>query len=187
MNAASLTSRLLAAIPAQRHPSGGKPDCSRRCGSGIGFGSSLHRARSPTGRSRISMPAAERGGPHFGLRGRDFVPPATLTPPFIGVRGDLLYGRGASTEGRDRRLIAACAGMSKSRVQSPDHQRDEEGPARFGTVALSTDRERGLRKNDTDGEPPPSTDGDTSRSAGAQRKCGSRFPACSNVAYRTRG
>jgi succinyl-diaminopimelate desuccinylase len=82
------------------------------------------------------------GSPHFAFAGHtDVVPPGDgwRGDPFTAeVRGDLLYGRGAvDMKGAIAAFVAAAARV-------PDHPGtlsmiitgDEEGPARFGTVAL---------------------------------------------------
>ena len=82
------------------------------------------------------------GGPHFGFAGHlDVVPPGEgwTGDPFTPViRGGLLYGRGAvDMKGAIAAFVAACADAVQAQgTLSLIITGDEEGPARFGTVAL---------------------------------------------------
>ncbi len=89
--------------------------------------------------------AIRRGPPgsrHFAFAGHvDVVPPGegwTSAPFAPEVRGELLYGRGAvDMKGAIAAMVAACAGVpQEAGTLSLIITGDEEGPARFGTLAL---------------------------------------------------
>ena len=109
----------------------------------IGF--TVHRfaaGEAPDGPIENLFATRGAGGPHFAFAGHsDVVPPGDgwQGDPFVPeIRGELLYGRGAvDMKGAIAAFIAAAARI-------PDHNGtlsliitgDEEGPARYGTVAL---------------------------------------------------
>ncbi len=82
------------------------------------------------------------GSRHFAFAGHlDVVPPGegwTSAPFAPEVRGDLLHGRGAvDMKGAIAAMVAACAAVpQQAGTISLIITGDEEGPARFGTVAL---------------------------------------------------
>ncbi|MBS0481577.1 MAG: succinyl-diaminopimelate desuccinylase [Proteobacteria bacterium] len=89
------------------------------------------------------------GSRHFAFAGHvDVVPPGegwTSAPFAPEVRGDLLYGRGAvDMKGAIAAMVAAAAAVPREAgTLSFIITGDEEGPARFGTVAL-IDHMRGV-------------------------------------------
>jgi len=100
----------------------------------------------------LAVRAGPPGSRHFAFAGHlDVVPPGEgwTTAPFAPERkGELLYGRGAvDMKGAIAAMVAAVADVPREAgTQSFVITGDEEGPARFGTVALiERMRERGLR------------------------------------------
>jgi succinyl-diaminopimelate desuccinylase len=137
-----LTSRLIA-CPSVTPDQAGTLDLIEEVLSAIGF--DVHRftaGEAPDGPVENLYASRGSGGPHFGFAGHvDVVPPGDgwQGDPFRPeIRAGLLYGRGAvDMKGAIAAFIAAAA-------QTPQPQGtlsliitgDEEGPARFGTVAL---------------------------------------------------
>ena len=109
----------------------------------IGF--AVHRfaaGEAPDGPVENLFATRGQGAPHFAFAGHSDVVPAGdgwQGDPFVPeIRGELLYGRGAvDMKGAIAAFVAAAARV-------PDHNGtlsliitgDEEGPARYGTVAL---------------------------------------------------
>ena len=146
-----LTSRLIS-CPSVTPDQGATFDVLEDVLEGLGF--AVHRfivGGAPDGPVENLYASRGTGGPHFGFAGHvDVVPPGEgwATDPFTPViRGDLLHGRGAvDMKGAIAAFIAAIA-------ETPQHggtisliiTGDEEGPARFGTVALiEWMRDRGI-------------------------------------------
>jgi len=109
----------------------------------IGF--TVHRfaaGRAPDGPVENLFATRGQGGPHFAFAGHsDVVPPGEgwQGDPFVPeIRGELLYGRGAvDMKGAIAAFIAAAARIADhSGTLSLIITGDEEGPARYGTVAL---------------------------------------------------
>jgi succinyl-diaminopimelate desuccinylase len=110
-----------------------------------GLGFAVHRfvvGEAPDGPVENLYASRGNGEPHFGFAGHvDVVPPGEgwTSDPFTPVvRGDLLYGRGAvDMKGAIAAFIAACAETPQNGgTVSLIITGDEEGPARFGTLAL---------------------------------------------------
>ena len=113
------------------------------------LGFTCHRwvmGEAPDGPTENMVAIRGQGGPHFGFAGHlDVVPPGEgwTTAPFAperrpGPGGELLYGRGAvDMKGAIAAMVAAGAGIpAEAGTLSFVITGDEEGPARFGTVAL---------------------------------------------------
>ncbi|WP_374529145.1 succinyl-diaminopimelate desuccinylase [Novosphingobium sp.] len=107
----------------------------------------VHRAHSgeaPDGpvENLFAIRKGPQGSRHFGFAGHvDVVPPGegwTSAPFAPEVRGELLYGRGAvDMKGAIAAMVAAVAEIPQDAgTISFIITGDEEGPARFGTVAL---------------------------------------------------
>ena len=109
----------------------------------IGF--TVHRfaaGEAPDGPIENLFATRGAGGPHFAFAGHsDVVPPGDgwQGDPFVPeIRGELLYGRGAvDMKGAIAAFIAAAARIPRHNgTLSLIITGDEEGPARYGTVAL---------------------------------------------------
>lgn len=138
----ALTSRLIA-CPSITPEEGGAQAVLEEVLTELGF--TVHRMVSgepPDGPVPNLFATRGSGGPHFAFAGHtDVVPPGKgwATDPFTAeIRGGLLHGRGAvDMKGSIASFLAAAARV-------PDHKGtlsliitgDEEGPARYGTVAL---------------------------------------------------
>lgn len=146
MNAAidpvDLASRLIA-CPSVTPREAGSLDVLGTALAGIGFG--VHRmvsGEAPDGPVENLFAIRGSGGPHFAFAGHvDVVPPGDgwSADPFTPqIRGPLLYGRGAvDMKGAIASFVAACAAFEQQQgTISLIITGDEEGPARFGTVAL---------------------------------------------------
>jgi succinyl-diaminopimelate desuccinylase len=138
----ALTSRLIS-CPSVTPQEAGTLDVLEEVLSGLGF--AVHRftaGEAPDGPVENLYASRGNGGPHFGFAGHvDVVPPGEgwASDPFTPViRGDLLYGRGAvDMKGAIAAFIAACAETPQNGgTVSLIITGDEEGPARFGTLAL---------------------------------------------------
>ena len=138
----ALTSRLIS-CPSVTPKEAGTLDVLEEVLSGLGF--AVHRftaGKAPDGPVENLYASRGNGGPHFGFAGHvDVVPPGEgwASDPFTPViRGDLLYGRGAvDMKGAIAAFIAACAETPQNGgTVSLIITGDEEGPARFGTLAL---------------------------------------------------
>lgn len=146
MNAAidpvDLASRLIA-CPSVTPLEAGSLDVLGTALEAIGF--EVHRmvsGEAPEGPVENLFAIRGTGGPHFAFAGHvDVVPPGQgwsgdpFTPQ---IRGTLLYGRGAvDMKGAIASFVAACARIDQRQgTISMIITGDEEGPARFGTVAL---------------------------------------------------
>lgn len=146
MNAAidpvDLASRLIA-CPSVTPLEAGSLDVLGTALEAIGF--EVHRmvsGEAPEGPVENLFAIRGSGGPHFAFAGHvDVVPPGPgwSTDPFTPqIRGALLYGRGAvDMKGAIASFVAACATIEQRQgTISLIITGDEEGPARFGTVAL---------------------------------------------------
>jgi succinyl-diaminopimelate desuccinylase len=147
-----LTSRLIS-CPSVTPAEAGTLDILEEVLTALGF--AVHRftaGEAPDGPVENLYACRGSGGPHFGFAGHvDVVPPGEgwTNDPFTPVvRGELRYGRGAvDMKGAIAAFIAACAetpqdGGTVSLIITGD----EEGPARFGTLALMDwMRERSIR------------------------------------------
>ncbi len=120
-------------------------DCLEQALLPLGF--ELHRftaGEAPDGpvENLFAIRRGPRGSRHFAFAGHvDVVPPGEgwASGPFAPeIRGDLLYGRGAvDMKGAVAAFIAACADVPQDAgTLSLIITGDEEGPARFGTLAL---------------------------------------------------
>jgi succinyl-diaminopimelate desuccinylase len=119
------------------------------------LGFDVHRARSgdsPDGpvENLFAIRQGPEGSRHFAFAGHvDVVPPGegwTSAPFAPEIRGDLLYGRGAvDMKGAIAAMVAAVAELpAEAGTLSFVITGDEEGPAKYGTVALiELMRERG--------------------------------------------
>jgi len=108
----------------------------------------FHAGEPPDGpvENLLAVRRGPAGGRHFAFAGHlDVVPPGEgwTTAPFAperrpGPGGELLYGRGAvDMKGAIAAMVAAGAGIpAEAGTLSFVITGDEEGPARFGTVAL---------------------------------------------------
>src|SRR5437899_8523556 len=137
-----LTSRLIS-CPSVTPAEAGTLDILEQVLTALGF--AVHRftaGEAPDGPVENLYPSRGTGGPHFGFAGHvDVVPPGdswTSNPFTPVVRGELLYGRGAvDMKGAIAAFIAACAETPQNDgTVSLIITGDEEGPARFGTLAL---------------------------------------------------
>ena len=138
----ALTSRLIA-CPSVTPEEAGTLDILEDVLTGLEF--EVHRftaGETPDGPVENLYASRGSGGPHFGFAGHvDVVPPGDgwTSDPFTPVvRGDLLYGRGAvDMKGAIAAFIAACAETPQDKgTLSFIITGDEEGPARYGTLAL---------------------------------------------------
>ena len=138
----ALTSRLVA-CPSVTPDQAGSLDVLEEVLIPLGF--SVHRfiaGEAPDGPVENLYASRGSGGRHFGFAGHvDVVPPGegwTGDPFKPEIRGDLLYGRGAvDMKGAIAAFVAACAETPQDKgIVSLIITGDEEGPARFGTVAL---------------------------------------------------
>jgi succinyl-diaminopimelate desuccinylase len=136
-----LTSRLIA-CPSVTPQEAGTLDVLEEALRPLGF--EVHRftrGEAPDGPVENLFATRGDGGRHFAFAGHvDVVPPGPgwLSDPFTPtIKGQLLYGRGAvDMKGAIGAFVAACS----------EGLPDEEGPARFGTVALiDWMEERGIR------------------------------------------
>lgn len=137
-----LTSRLIA-CPSVTPEEAGTLDILEEVLTSLDF--EVHRftvGEAPDGPVENLYASRGNGGPHFGFAGHvDVVPPGdgwTGDPFTPVVRGDLLYGRGAvDMKGSIAAFIAACAETPQNKgTLSFIITGDEEGPARYGTLAL---------------------------------------------------
>jgi succinyl-diaminopimelate desuccinylase len=137
-----LTSRLIS-CPSVTPAEAGTLDILEEVLTALGF--AVHRftaGEAPDGPVENLYASRGSGGPHFGFAGHvDVVPPGDgwTSDPFTPVvRGELLHGRGAvDMKGAIAAFIAACAETPQnSGTVSLIITGDEEGPARFGTLAL---------------------------------------------------
>jgi succinyl-diaminopimelate desuccinylase len=137
-----LTSRLIA-CPSVTPEEAGTLDILEEVLTSLDF--EVHRftvGEAPDGPVENLYASRGSGGPHFGFAGHvDVVPPGdgwTGDPFTPVVRGDLLYGRGAvDMKGSIAAFIAACAETPQNKgTLSFIITGDEEGPARYGTLAL---------------------------------------------------
>jgi succinyl-diaminopimelate desuccinylase len=140
----ALAERLIA-CPSVTPASGAVFDALEAMLAPLGFAVSRFHAGEPPDGPVENLLAVRRGPPggrHFAFAGHlDVVPPGdgwTSAPFTPERRGELLYGRGAvDMKGAIAAMVAACAAVPvEAGTISLIITGDEEGPARFGTVAL---------------------------------------------------